>query len=192
MCYYLYMNISYSLLYYRKNKDIINEKRRKLYKTSDHIKLLAKKRKYRFFKDNSKEIYKKYNRNSYDKLKLNHFRYISKLKKINDKRKLKYHTNTEYKLKEINRLTKYNILRIHNKRTTGKITQEIIDKLLKLSSNRCLKCGSKDKLSIDHIIPVIKNGTNCIDNLQILCLPCNKSKGTKIIDYRLYHSIAGP
>lgn len=51
--------------------------------------------------------------------------------------------------------------------------------------NRCLKCGRGDvKLTIDHIIPISKNGSNSIDNIQPLCQSCNSSKGTKIIDYR--------
>ena len=50
----------------------------------------------------------------------------------------------------------------------------------------CLKCGSEKNLTIDHIIPVSKNGTNDFDNLQILCGKCNQDKGDKIADYRAY------
>lgn len=48
----------------------------------------------------------------------------------------------------------------------------------------CLCCGSSEKLSIDHIIPVIKNGPNHLSNLQTLCKSCNSRKCDKIIDYR--------
>lgn len=48
----------------------------------------------------------------------------------------------------------------------------------------CLCCGQKKKLTADHIVPLSRGGTNSIDNIQPLCLPCNASKGTKTIDYR--------
>lgn len=51
-------------------------------------------------------------------------------------------------------------------------------------NNRCLCCGEKKPLEIDHILPVSKGGANTIDNLQPLCVSCNRSKGTKHIDYR--------
>lgn len=51
----------------------------------------------------------------------------------------------------------------------------------------CLCCGRREpdiKLSKDHIVPLVMGGRNSIDNLQPLCLQCNKSKGTREIDYR--------
>lgn len=52
----------------------------------------------------------------------------------------------------------------------------------------CLCCGKQEpeiKLTIDHVIPVAKGGRSDVDNIQPLCFPCNRSKGIKIIDYRL-------
>jgi len=48
----------------------------------------------------------------------------------------------------------------------------------------CLCCGTTDRLSIDHVIPISKGGLNIIDNLQTLCVSCNSKKRDKIIDYR--------
>lgn len=48
----------------------------------------------------------------------------------------------------------------------------------------CLKCGSKDKLTIDHIRPISRGGSNDESNLQTLCRDCNVEKGNMIIDYR--------
>lgn len=44
---------------------------------------------------------------------------------------------------------------------------------------KCQHCGSTESLQLDHIIPVSKCGTNDLDNLQLLCQPCNLKKGNK-------------
>lgn len=46
-------------------------------------------------------------------------------------------------------------------------------------NNKCLHCGYSEKLSIDHVIPLIKGGSNHTSNLQILCISCNSKKGSK-------------
>lgn len=46
---------------------------------------------------------------------------------------------------------------------------------------KCVLCSATDKaLTIDHIIPVSKGGTNDTRNLQPLCQPCNSRKSTTI------------
>ena len=41
---------------------------------------------------------------------------------------------------------------------------------------KCVKCGSTEKLQIDHIIPLASGGTNDEDNLQALCKLCHFEK----------------
>lgn len=56
---------------------------------------------------------------------------------------------------------------------------------LKEQYGRCLCCGATDvPLSPDHIVPLSRGGSNGIENIQPLCLPCNLRKQTKTIDYR--------
>jgi len=48
----------------------------------------------------------------------------------------------------------------------------------------CLKCGSTDDLTVDHVIPKSKGGGNNWKNLQTLCSECNQEKAELVIDYR--------
>jgi len=57
--------------------------------------------------------------------------------------------------------------------------------LLDLAGNKCQACGRTDKLTIDHIVPISKEGRNDIINLQVLCKSCNSSKNNHHnTDYR--------
>ncbi len=44
----------------------------------------------------------------------------------------------------------------------------------------CKHCGSRQDLSIDHVIPESKGGSSDPDNLQTLCMRCNRIKGSKM------------
>jgi HNH endonuclease len=44
----------------------------------------------------------------------------------------------------------------------------------------CRHCGSRRKLTIDHIVPESRSGLTVIENLQTLCGPCNSAKGTRM------------
>lgn len=46
---------------------------------------------------------------------------------------------------------------------------------------KCRVCGDPADLTIDHIWPHAKGGTNALDNLQTLCRPCNSAKGDATI-----------
>ena len=44
----------------------------------------------------------------------------------------------------------------------------------------CVRCGSKQELHFDHIIPIAKGGGNSEANIQILCQACNLKKSDRI------------
>lgn len=78
----------------------------------------------------------------------------------------------------------YNSYKKRRKRANIQIAI-IKNKVFELHGIKCLCCGISENISIDHIIPVLKGGSNEIDNLQPLCKSCNSKKMAKIIDYRV-------
>jgi 5-methylcytosine-specific restriction endonuclease McrA len=45
--------------------------------------------------------------------------------------------------------------------------------------NRCVYCGEKKSLTMDHIIPLSKGGTHTKDNVVPACVSCNSIKGNR-------------
>ncbi len=48
--------------------------------------------------------------------------------------------------------------------------------------HKCIYCGSKNNLTLDHVVPKCKNGANTWKNLVTCCGSCNVKKGDKIVD----------
>jgi 5-methylcytosine-specific restriction endonuclease McrA len=44
----------------------------------------------------------------------------------------------------------------------------------------CVQCGERFDLQFDHVIPVALGGATTVENLQVLCAPCNRAKGAAI------------
>ena len=55
-----------------------------------------------------------------------------------------------------------------------KINREFI---YKRDNYKCVMCGEKENLTLDHIIPISKGGKTELNNLQTMCKRCNKMKG---------------
>jgi 5-methylcytosine-specific restriction endonuclease McrA len=53
--------------------------------------------------------------------------------------------------------------------------------LKKLYSSACLYCGSTDRITADHIVPISRGGSHGIGNLAPACWSCNSSKGAKLL-----------
>lgn len=59
-----------------------------------------------------------------------------------------------------------------------------IDELAGIYGYRCLCCGSRWNITLDHVRPVTLGGKTELENLQLLCQDCNERKANRIIDYR--------
>jgi len=65
----------------------------------------------------------------------------------------------------------------------GRVTNRMRFAIYSRDGNRCRRCGIRNNLEIDHIIPIAKGGKSTIDNLQTLCHRCNVKKGTETSRY---------
>jgi len=66
--------------------------------------------------------------------------------------------------------------RARQSKAEGAFTYEDVQRIFKAQNGRCACCRSKAGLTIDHIVPLAKGGTNWPANLQGLCLSCNTAK----------------
>jgi 5-methylcytosine-specific restriction endonuclease McrA len=75
-------------------------------------------------------------------------------------------------------------LKKQRRRAAGVLTADEWRQIQAQYGHLCLACGSDGPLTIDHIVPVSRGGSNTAANVQPLCGPCNSAKATKTIDYR--------
>ena len=99
---------------------------------------------------------------------------------------LKYYQDFLKKWKKRNR-GKCNVYnqkyRIRKYEADGSFTPQEWETLKAQYNWTCPHCGKREpeiKLTIDHIIPLSRGGSNNIENIQPLCGICNSKKGNKI------------
>lgn len=65
---------------------------------------------------------------------------------------------------------------------------EITEKFLRrLYESPCAFCGSRNRIEMDHVIPVSRGGYHGEGNLQPLCKACNAAKRDKLmIEFKIY------
>jgi 5-methylcytosine-specific restriction endonuclease McrA len=73
------------------------------------------------------------------------------------------------------------VRRARERSAPGRYVKKDVGELLSKQKNLCAACRAKlgDAYEVDHIIPLAGGGSNDRLNLQILCGPCNRSKGAR-------------
>lgn len=71
-------------------------------------------------------------------------------------------------------------LLIDDKTVRNSIRKETKQNVFKRDGCKCLICGSTDNLTLDHIIPISRGGSNEKENLQTFCSKCNNDKGNRM------------
>ncbi len=66
-----------------------------------------------------------------------------------------------------------------DKRTA--IPDDIKQYVWQRDKGQCAKCGNKEDLEFDHVIPFSKGGSNTARNIQILCQNCNRLKSDGVV-----------
>lgn len=101
--------------------------------------------------------------------------YVKKYDRQRDK-------NPERREKNQVRMSKRNATRKNG--SDGTLTHRTWIALCEKYNYCCLCCGKPGKMTVDHIVPLIKGGSHSLSNIQPLCLSCNSRKCDKTIDYR--------
>lgn len=68
----------------------------------------------------------------------------------------------------------------------GSFTYQDVDRLFNQQLGCCAGCARSfsDELpvTIDHVVPLSRGGSNLPDNIQLMCMSCNDSKGSRTMD----------
>lgn len=60
------------------------------------------------------------------------------------------------------------------------IPENVRSEVWRRDQGRCVRCGSRERLEFDHIVPLSRGGSNTVRNIELLCEPCNRLKGDSI------------
>lgn len=115
-------------------------------------------------------VIKAYNKSDVGKKWWRLYSASEKRKKINRK----YNTSKKGKENSHRGKQKHRALKLNA--TIGPIDEAAI---YEQCGNKCTYCGSKEKLSLDHVVALAAGGVHTQENLTVACKSCNSSKGAK-------------
>ncbi len=62
-----------------------------------------------------------------------------------------------------------------------RIPESVRIEVWRRDGGKCARCGSREKLEYDHIIPISKGGSNTARNIELLCEKHNRSKSNNVV-----------
>jgi len=168
--------------YREKNKEKVRE-RKGIYREKNREKIREKGRiYYRKNREKCREKDRRYYRKNREKIREMSKRYREKNREKCREKERRYREKNKEKVRERNGVKRHR-RRARKKGNGGSFTAQQIRELRKQSQGICKGYKrephfvGEEALTIDHIIPLCKGGTNNIDNIQLLCLSCNCKKG---------------
>ena len=65
--------------------------------------------------------------------------------------------------------------------TRERIPTEVRRAVWVRDQGKCARCGSRERLELDHIVPVSRGGSNTERNIELLCEVCNRATSDAIL-----------
>jgi len=62
-----------------------------------------------------------------------------------------------------------------------RIPEKVRIEVWRRDDGKCARCGSREKLEYDHIVPISKGGSNTTRNIELLCEKHNRSKSNNVV-----------
>jgi 5-methylcytosine-specific restriction endonuclease McrA len=152
----------------------VADQRKQRYKTDENYREAIKERSKQYIKVISKtDQYKEKAR-----IKIRHKRATDPVyrEKVNARKRKQRNGNQQYLCAEAERRHKRRALQKQNGHHKVSISE-----IARIKATPCVSCGSRDRITVDHIIPITRGGRHSIGNLQALCMPCNSSKNDKLM-----------
>jgi 5-methylcytosine-specific restriction endonuclease McrA len=128
--------------------------------------------------------------NNYQKNKEKRKAYVAEWQKANPEKFKQYQSISKRRNKEA--IAADTRRRTARRKANGvfRITKK---ELVKLGLDPCFYCGSKDRITVDHIVAIARGGTDSIGNLVSACKSCNSQKRQlTIMEWRLFRSKRKP
>lgn len=73
---------------------------------------------------------------------------------------------------------------VHRRRSllkTGAVSDRDWQRLVNRFGGKCAYCGIDAPMTMDHVVPVSRGGSNTIGNILPACKPCNSSKHARVL-----------
>lgn len=61
-----------------------------------------------------------------------------------------------------------------------RVSEEVRIAVWRRDGGKCVRCGGRERLEYDHIVPLSKGGSNTVRNIELLCEECNRQKGNRV------------